>query len=56
MENILFDLGVSAIISTLRGLKGAKKKETLKKVFLKINTLIRGVYGEDEEFKAIWAE
>lgn len=56
MNDFLFDLGVSAIITTLRNLKGPQKKATFKKVFLKINQLIKGVYGDDDEFKSMWAE
>lgn len=54
MQDFLFDMGVSALITTLRSLKGPQKKATFKKVFLKINTLIKGVYGDDDEFKSVW--
>jgi hypothetical protein len=50
MSDILFDLGVSALITTLRGLKGAQKKAKMKAVFLKIHNLIKGVYGDDPDF------
>lgn len=46
-----FDLGVSVIITQLRNLKGAEKKKKLKAVFLKIHTLIKGVYGDDPDFQ-----
>lgn len=51
MNDFLFDLGVSAIITTLRGLKGPEKKRKMKAVFLKIHTLIKGVYGDDPDFQ-----
>lgn len=54
MNDFLFDLGISAIITTLRGLKGPQKKKQLRAVFLKVNKLIAGTYGDDKEFSATW--
>ena len=54
MDNVWFDFGVSALITTLRGIKGPQKKATFKKVFLKINQLIAGTYGDDADFKSAW--
>ena len=51
MNDFLFDLGVSALITTLRGIKGESKKKKFRAVFLKIHTLIKGVYGDDPDFQ-----
>lgn len=53
-REFLFDLGVSAIITTLRGLKAGKRKIQLRSVFKKINTMIAGVYGDDKDFQQVW--
>lgn len=50
MGDFYTDLGVSIVITVLRQVKGAKKKAQFKKVFLKIHTLIQGVYGDDPDF------
>jgi hypothetical protein len=51
MNDFLFDMGVSALITTLRGIKGAEKKKKFKAVFLKVHKLIKGVYGDDPDFE-----
>ena len=51
MNDFLFDLGISAVITTLRGIKGEAKKKKMRAVFLKLHKLIQGVYGDDEEFQ-----
>lgn len=51
MPDFLFDLGVSALITTLRGIKGEKKKAQFKKIFLKVHTLIKGAYAGDPDFE-----
>lgn len=54
MDTFLIDMGLSIVITLLKGLKGAKKKAQLKAVFLKIHKLIFGIYGDDAEFQAVW--
>lgn len=54
METFYIDMGVSVVITLLRSLKGPEKKAKLKAVFLKINNLIAGVYGDDNAFKQAW--
>lgn len=56
MDSFYIDLGVSVVISLLKSIKGPQKLAQFKKVFLKVNTLIHGVYGEDDDFKNVWAE
>jgi len=51
--DFLFDLGISVLITTLRGLKGPAKKKQFKAVFLKITKLIVGTYGDDPDFQAV---
>jgi hypothetical protein len=53
---LLIDFAVSIVITTLRGLKGPKKKAQFKKVFLKVHTLIKGVYSDDPDFGFVEAE
>jgi hypothetical protein len=50
MESIWFDIGVSVLLSTLKSLKGEKKKAQLKKVFLKVYTAIKMAYADDPDF------
>lgn len=52
MNDILFDIGLSAIFTYLKKLKGSPElKRKMKNVFLKVATKIMEVYGEDEEFR-----
>lgn len=51
MENNLWvDMAVAVVLSTLKGVKGPKKKEQFKKIALKIFTTIKMVYADDEDF------
>lgn len=51
MNEILFDLGLSALFTTLKKAKtSVKLKRQMKNVFLKIAKKIFEVYGDDEEF------
>jgi len=54
MQDFYIDLGMSIVISLLKGLKGPNKIKQFKAVFLKVNKLIAGVYGNDPDFKAAW--
>lgn len=52
--DLYFNLGVTAILTVLKGLKGPDKKqklEQLKKVFLKIYKGIKLAYAEDPDFE-----
>lgn len=52
MNEILFDLGVSALLVVLKSLpKSETKKRQFKNVMLKIWTKIGEVYADDEAFK-----
>lgn len=51
MENILFDLGISAILTALReSFKNAQRRAKLKAVMLKIAASIQAVYQDDPDF------
>lgn len=57
MNDFLIDLGVSAILTSLRNIKGEKKKAQrdewkakLKPVLLKVIKVAREVYQGDEDF------
>lgn len=54
MENILIDLGISALITVLREKipSNAATKKKYKKVLLKIFKAIAVAYADDDEFKA----
>jgi hypothetical protein len=51
MNEIFFDLGVSAILTTLKAKMGAKKKAQMKSVFLKIFKAIKASYADDPDFE-----
>lgn len=52
MDNILFDLGISAVLTALReSVKNPAKKAAVKKVMLKIKTQIDLIFADDPDFK-----
>lgn len=57
MNDILINMGLNIVITLLQSIKGPEKKKLFAKVFLKVNTLIAGIYKNDPEhpeFKATW--
>lgn len=52
MESILFDLGVSYVLASIKAsFKNAEKKASLKKLFLKIRNNINTLYAGDSDFE-----
>ena len=52
MENVLFDLGISFVFTSLReAVKNAEKKAKLKKIMLKIKNQIEIVFSDDPDFR-----
>lgn len=52
LDNILFDLGISAVLTALKqSIKDPKKKSELKRVFLKIRNQINSLYANDPDFE-----
>lgn len=51
MESILLDMGVSFVLSALKAaVKNPARKAELKKVMLKIYTVIGTVFADDSDF------
>ena len=51
-SNILFDLAISTVITTVKAVvKNKKKKEELKRVFLKVRNTINAAYAGDPDFE-----
>lgn len=55
-KDLLLDFGISILVTTLKSLKGPEKRKQFKAAFSKVNKLIAGVYGEDEDFRAVWQD
>ncbi len=52
MDSILFDMGVSFVLTAIKAaFKSEEKKAELKKVFLKIRNQINALYFGDPDFE-----